>query len=64
MVRVSEKRLLTLPQAAGFLSTTVWALRGLIWDGKLPYVRLGRRFLLDVRDLDELVDSLKERELA
>ena len=61
---VNNKRLLTLPQAAAFLSTTVWSIRSLIWDGKLPFVRLGRRFLLDVRDLDELVDSLKERELA
>ncbi len=37
----SDKRLLPLAEAAAFLSTTVWAARGLIWDGRLPYVRLG-----------------------
>ncbi len=60
----SDKRLLTLAETAEYLSTTVWALRGLIWDGRLPYVRLRRRFLVGVRDLDTLVEKLKERELA
>ena len=39
MVRVSDKRLLTLAEAAEYPITRVWALRGLIWDGPLLYVR-------------------------
>lgn len=64
MVRVNNKRLLTLTEAAAFLSTTVWSVRSLIWDGRLPFVRLGRRFLVDVRDLDTLVENLKQREVS
>ncbi len=60
----AAKRLLTIPEAAAYLSTTVWATRCLIWDGRLPRVRLGRRYLLDVRDLDELVEAMKQKEIA
>ncbi len=55
-------RLVTLAEAASYLATTVWAIRNLLWDGSLPYVKLGRRFLVDVRDLDRLVEGLKQRE--
>ncbi len=66
MARMMEKnqRLLSVGEAARYLGTTVWAVRCLIWDGTLPHVRLGRRYLLDVRDLDRLVEELKRREVA
>ena len=55
-------RLLTLPAAAEYLSCTVWALRSRIWEGTLPFVKLGRRHLLDIADLDALADREKRRE--
>ncbi len=64
MTTRQEKRLLTLPEAAEYLSTTVWAVRCLVWDGHLPRLRLGRRYLVDVQDLDALVRTLKGREMA
>lgn len=66
MARMMEKnqRLLGVGEAARYLGTTVWAVRCLIWDGVLPYVRLGRRYLVDVTDLDRLVEELKRREVA
>ena len=58
----TERRLLTIPAAAEYLSTTTWAIRSFIWDGALAYVHFGRRFLLDKADLDALVDRNKLQE--
>lgn len=60
----TECRLLTIPAAASYLSATTWAIRCLIWEGALPYVRLGRRHLVDRADLDALVDRHKLQEGA
>ena len=59
---LTAERLLSVEAAARYLGTTVWAVRCLVWDGALPHVRLGRRHLVDVRDLDLLVEKLKTRE--
>src|ERR1700682_6444303 len=55
-------RLLTLPESALYLGCTLWSVRELIWKGQLPYTRFGKRFQVDRRDLDELVDREKRRE--
>lgn len=51
--------LLTLPDAAQFLSCTVWAMRSLLWAKKVPYVKIGNRFLVDPEDLRAYVKRLK-----
>lgn len=56
------RRLLTLPEAAHYLGCTLWSVRELIWKGQLPYTRFGKRFQVDRRDLDELVDREKRSE--
>lgn len=54
-------RLLTIKDAAHYLSCSVWALRQLEWAGELPSVRnLGKRILFDVADLNKLVEKKKE----
>ena len=57
-----DARLLTLPEAARYLGCTVWAVRELIWKGELHYTRFGKRFQVDLRDLDVLIDREKRRE--
>ena len=57
-------RLLTLPEAARYLGCTVWSVRELIWKGQIPYTRFGKRFQVDVQDLDEMIDREKRREGA
>jgi excisionase family DNA binding protein len=52
-------RLYRLPDAAKYLSTSVWEIRKRIRDGDLPKIKLGKRFLLDRRDLDAFVESVK-----
>jgi excisionase family DNA binding protein len=40
-----------------------WTVRELVWSGALPEVRIGRRLLFDVRDLDELIERSKRSEV-
>jgi excisionase family DNA binding protein len=46
-------------QAADYLSATPWFIRSLIWSHTIPFLQLGKRHLIDVRDLDAYVDSQK-----
>jgi len=57
-----HKRLLTLNEAGTYIGLSHWRVRSLIYSGQLAYVRLGRRILIDLKDLDSLIDSKKERE--
>jgi excisionase family DNA binding protein len=52
-------RLLRIQQAAEYLSATPWFIRSLIWSRAIPFLQLGKRHLIDVRDLDAYVDSQK-----
>jgi len=54
-------RLLRIESAARYLSCTTWYLRSKIWDGELPAVKLGKRWLLDRSDLDQHVEREKQR---
>jgi excisionase family DNA binding protein len=47
----TETLLLDIHGAARALSATPWAVRSLIWDGKIPFLKIGRRFLVDPADL-------------
>lgn len=49
-------RLLGVREAAAYLSLSHWTLREMVWRGEIPEVRIGRRLLLDVRDLDALIE--------
>ncbi|NKE71265.1 helix-turn-helix domain-containing protein [Candidatus Manganitrophus noduliformans] len=57
----SVKRLYTIPEAAVYLGRSIWSVRELIWRGDLPYIKVGRRVHLDVKDLDAFVDQHKVR---
>jgi excisionase family DNA binding protein len=56
-----EKRLYSVEEAAIYLGRTTGAVREMLWAGKLPYVRDGRRILLDVRDMDAWIEKSKTR---
>jgi excisionase family DNA binding protein len=56
-----QKRLYSVPEAAFYLGRTVDALREILWAGKLPYIKDGRRVFLDLKDLDEYVERNKTR---
>jgi excisionase family DNA binding protein len=52
-------RYLTIKAAAAYIGATVWCVRQLIWDRKIPFVRLGKRYVIDRMDLDNFMQSQK-----
>jgi excisionase family DNA binding protein len=54
---VSEPLLLDIRGAARTLSCSVWAMRSLLWDRKIPFIKIGRRFLIRPADLRVYVDA-------
>jgi excisionase family DNA binding protein len=59
---LSYVRLLSLKGAATYLGVSYWGLRGLVLNGQLPSVRVGRRILLDIRDLEAFIERNKQIE--
>jgi excisionase family DNA binding protein len=56
---VSKKRLYSLKDASSYLGVSYWSVRDLIHDGTLRYIRIGRRLLVDIQDLDKFVEMNK-----
>ena len=54
-------RLLDLRSASKYLSLSYWTLRQMLHRGDLPFVRAGRRILVDRQDLNEWIENSKER---
>jgi len=56
-----KKRLYSISEAAIYLGRSVWGVCELIWNGKLPCVKVGRRIHLDIIDLDQWIEKNKIR---
>ncbi|MHB8882521.1 MAG: helix-turn-helix domain-containing protein [Thermodesulfovibrionales bacterium] len=48
-----------MPEGGIYLGRTTWAVREMIWAGKIPIVRDGRRIFLDIDDLDKWINNNK-----
>lgn len=57
---LTEPRLLNIKMAAVYLSASVWMMRQLVAEKKLPEIRFGTKLMFDRKDLDQFVDSLKD----
>jgi excisionase family DNA binding protein len=55
-------RLLRIADAADYLSCTFGFAETLVREKAIPVVVLGKRHLVDVRDLDTYVEQMKETE--
>jgi hypothetical protein len=53
------KRLYSLPEASIYLGRSLWSTRELVWAGKLPIVRDGKRIFVDIVDLENYVTRNK-----
>ena len=49
----------SITEAGEYLGRTPWAIREMIWSGKLSAVRGDRRIFLDVEDLDRWIEMNK-----
>lgn len=56
-----SKRLYSVKEAAPYLGRSVTALREMLWAGKLPYIKDGRRILLDIEDMNAWIEKMKVR---
>jgi len=58
-----EARLMTVRQAAEYLSVPVPTLYTRVWQRSIPFVRLGRSIRFDRKDLDQLIEANKVQPL-
>ena len=49
-----------MEEAAFYLGRNVDALREMVWAGKLPYVKDGKRILLDIKDMELWIERNKQ----
>lgn len=54
-MRNIPKRLYSLQEGAVYLGRTVGAVREMLWAGKMPYVKDGKRILIDIQDMNEWI---------
>jgi excisionase family DNA binding protein len=55
-----EPLLVDIYGAAKMLSSTSWTIRHLLWDKKIPFTKIGKKFLMRPSDLRAFV----ERQIA
>ena len=61
--RLLPKRLYSIKEGAFYLGRTVWAVREMLWAGKMPFVKDGKRILIDIQDMNEWIDKSKTRSI-
>jgi excisionase family DNA binding protein len=55
----TERRLITVQEAAHFLCVSVSTLYGWVWQRKIPFVKIGRALRFEIVDLEHFVESHK-----
>ena len=63
-VSTMAKRWLNIQESADYLSVVAYTIRNAIWSGELPYVRCGKRIIVDRADLDRWCETRKQLERA
>jgi hypothetical protein len=55
----AEPLLVDIKGAARLLSVGPWAVRTLLWGRKLPYIKVGKKFLIDPQDIRTFIAESK-----
>lgn len=58
---VFQKRLYSIKELVLLIGATEWFWRSQIWDGKLPFVQVGRKMLVDKKDIEKFIQNHKMR---
>ncbi|MFH2093848.1 MAG: helix-turn-helix domain-containing protein [Pseudomonadota bacterium] len=56
---IFNKRLYSIKDLVRLIGVTEWFWRSQIWDGKLPFVQVGRKMLIDSKDLEAFIQKNK-----
>ena len=59
-----KKRLMSIKEAADEYGASVWFWRSRLWSGDLPFVKVGRKQLIDRQDIEQFIRQHKTVELA
>lgn len=54
-------QLLSLNDTATLLGLSVWTVRKMVSSGRMACVRLGRRVLIDTREIDRLISNASSK---
>lgn len=54
-----QQRLYSIKDASTYLGRSVWAVREMLWAGKMPHIKDGRRIQVDINDMDAWIDKSK-----
>jgi hypothetical protein len=54
-----EPLLVDIPTAARMLSTTVWAVRSLLWSKTIPYIPIGKKHLISPADIRAYIQKAR-----
>jgi len=54
--QVITPRLLTIKQAAAYLSSAVWAVRQAVWSKEIRACKIGNKYVIPREELDAFVD--------
>ena len=63
-IPLPEPLLLDIKGAAHMLSSTTWTVRNLLWAKKIPFVKIGRRFLIDPADIRAFIARAKAEQMT
>jgi len=53
----NKKRIYNIEEAAEYMGRSVSAIREMIYAGKIPVIKDGRRTQLDIRDIDKWIEQ-------
>lgn len=56
---VPTKRLFSIKELVRYIGATEWFWRCQIWNGELPYVRVGRKQFVDREDIENFINKHK-----
>jgi excisionase family DNA binding protein len=58
---VSKKRLYSIKELVAEIGATEWFWRSQIWDGQLPFVKVGRKMFIDRNDVEQFITKNKSK---
>jgi len=60
---LSEKRLYTIKELVKEIGATEWFWRSQIWDGRLPYIQVGRKMFVENNDIEKFIRDHRKNEI-
>jgi hypothetical protein len=60
---LNEKRLYTIKELVKEIGATEWFWRSQIWDGRLPYIQVGRKIFVENKDIEKFIHDHKKTEI-